>query len=251
VLLLARCDHHENDSNRPKLYSVTWHFQDQGGEFRPAERTVYSYSGSKLVKTEQSWYDVQEEAYHLHSTSTFVYRLNRLDRIEQRLADNEREVVTHYEYKDGRVTKMTLEDNIRTEAHVQYLEGDTLKVLYQHSNGRSFTYKFSAAQNNIEYEQTRDDGQRLASEIYHEYDQGINPYSLLGYTDLFFTNYSANNKTKTASAYYAIGFPQSVPTSYTYEYNDQNLPVKQHITYKSYPTGDRTTYALVVFEYWD
>ncbi len=180
----------------------------------------------------------------------FSYSNGKVTRIEKELTTtNGYTTVTEYEYMGNKVIRIFLDDDIDTEAVISYPHKDTVEVAYSISNGNSFTYRFTTIDNNVAFEETFDSGKNLASETINEFDNGINPYSLLGYTDILFTNFSKNNKTKTESEYYAIGFPNSVPFDYDYQYNENNLPVQQIVSFKSYPNGEIITRMKVLFEY--
>jgi hypothetical protein len=249
VLAFAACDSSDEPVKiepQTRLQSITTSMQRQDGTFRPSEKKIFSYSDAgKVVKEEYFIYDVTESRYDLFSTSTFDYADNKLRTITK--IAGVQQTVTSYTYNAGILVKMNQDDEIDTEATIQY-EADTIQVLYTKSNGRFFTYRFSTNNDNIDFERTIDDSQQVGSIIVNEFDSGKNPHSLLGFTDIFFTNYSKNNKVRSTGEYFTHQ-PQSVPSVYEYEYNSDHLPSTQTITYKSYPTGDVTGKLQHVFEY--
>jgi hypothetical protein len=218
-VLLAGCTDNSLTPAQPKLKSVTSYIQDQKGEFRPGEKTVYTYSSGQLESSEQLQYDTQTKEFYHFSTDTYVYLNNKLTSNTKAIQDIPLKKTTRYEYENGKVSKITSEDNLTTTAVIRYLKSDSIEVFYQVSNGRSFTYKFAVANGSITYEKTIGDDLQLASESNHEYDSSNNPYQLLGYTDMFFLNFSAHNKIKSSSQYYSLAFPQLIPVAYDYEYN--------------------------------
>lgn len=232
----------------PKLTSATTHFLGKNG-FRPADKNEYTYDEyGRLSVKEYSSYDILSQKFNLISVTRFTYASNKLKTMDEIISGVQRQI-TQYTYTGDKLTKMVRNgESITTEVTIQYLPGDTIQAFYQHSNGRSFTYVFHAPQGNIRYEKTINDSHALSSVVTNEFDGHINPYSLLGYTDILFSNLSKSNKIKTESAYYT-NLPNSVPTTYDYTYNDDGLPLVQTTIYKSYPDQDVETKMMVVFEY--
>lgn len=233
----------------PKLRSATMHLLGKNG-FRPGDKSVFTYDEyGRLSLKEYSTYDVVSQKFNAISVSRFTYVSNQLQTMEEIINGAQRQI-THYSYTGDKLTKMVREGEgiTTTEVTIQYLAGDTIQAFYRHGNGRSFTYVFHAPQGNIHYEKVINDSQALASVVTNEFDGHVNPYSLLGYTDIMFSNSSKSNKIKTESAYYT-NLPNSVPTTYDYTYNENSLPLVQTVTYKSYPSQEVETKMMVVFEY--
>ncbi|MBL0742290.1 hypothetical protein [Chryseolinea lacunae] len=248
------CDN-ENDSPStpdvipgPKLRSVSTFFQNASG-FRPAEKTIFTYDAfGRVSAKEYLTYDLMDKGFHHFSTTQFNYDGNLLSTTDELNVVNHR-TITRYQYFNNRVSKMLRDDvDVDTEVSVSYLAGDTVKAFYKQSSGRSFTYMVHAPLGNVTFEKTINDGNELSSIVTNEFDGHTNPYSLLHFTDLFFSNLSKSNKTKTESAYFTHQ-PNSVPVSYSYTYNSDGLPTEQMITYKSWPNGEVTSLLKVVFEY--
>jgi hypothetical protein len=250
-IMIGCSDDNTPATNGPKLKSITTHLQTQSGEFRPAEKVEYFYSFTgKLIRREQSQYDVTTKAYFPFSTTTYTYTNGNLSKEELNILSGSKKIVTTYEYTDNRATKITEDNDVDTEASIQYLSNNSVEIIYRHSNNRWFTYRFTLNHNNKEFEQTLGENSQVNSEVTHEYDNGKNPLTLLGYTDLFFTNISTNNRVKTSSEYYSGAFPQSTPVSYTYEYNELNYPTQQTTTYQSLGNPTATSQIKTTYEYW-
>lgn len=232
----------------PKLRSVSTEFQTGAG-FRPGEKTIYSYDGyGRVIEKEYLTYDIMDKGFDHFSTTKFQYDGNLLSTVDELNAANQR-IITRYQYTDNRVSKILRDDvDVDTEVAVSYLAGDTVKAFYKHSNGRSFTYLAHNPLGNVSFEKTINDNNEVSSIVTNEFDGHTNPYSLLRFPDMFFSNLSKSNKTKTESAYFT-NQPNSVPVSYAYTYNSDGLPAEQIITYKSWPNGDVTTLLKVTFEY--
>jgi hypothetical protein len=231
------------------LKSVTW-YQEVDAEFIPSDRTEYTYDvDGYLMGAKHFYYDNQLEEYVLRSKETFTYNNDNLRSITQVTEGTNAQTFVEYDYKNGSLYKIFVDQDINTTITIKEAAGDTVEAFYAHSNGRSFTYRFCYTDNNIVYEETWNDSGKKSSEIVNEFDNMINPYSLLGFVDPFFTNYSKSNKVKTEEEYFNEAFPESVPSDFTYEYLDTKLPSQQIITYKSYPNGEIVTRAKRVFEY--
>lgn len=252
LVLFSQCDSDDdNHVDGPRLRTVTMYLQNQQGEFRPGYTNKYFYSRSgKLEREEYSSYDTEKKEFELLWTVAFSYNDNRIAEARKTFTQGGQPDVVRYTYNtDGKLSAMDIQEDLHTTATVTYGAGDTVSVFYQHSNGRSFTYRFVPKNGNITYEQTLNDSHQLSGETTHEFDNHTNPYSLLGYTDALFTNFSQNNKTNTDGQYYSDAFPLSVPDSYEYTYNEAGLPTKQIIHYKSYPEGQPSGAIQYLFEY--
>ena len=250
IVALMGCSDDDPVATGPKLKSVTTYLLNSSGQFRPGEKTEYQYAANqKLIKDTQWQYDIADKAYYLFSTSDYSYSGGRLVRIEKKI-DQSDKIITTFEYENGRVSKIK-EDNessVDTEAVITYLPDDRVEITYTQSNGRWFVYRFTFTNGNKIFEQVMGDDEQLSSEVTHEFDSGKNPLALLGYTDLFFTTVSANNKIKTESNFIKAPYPQSTPVSYSYEYTESGYPSQQITTYQSLGAS-YTTRVKVVYEY--
>jgi hypothetical protein len=253
VIALFSCD--SDDEPDPviegiKLKSVTVNISNNSGGFSAGSKTVFEYTPSgRLNKEKYYYFDSMLKDYVLSSTATYSYANGNVSKISKVSAESAHTTTTNYTYTDGKPSKIDIDDGIDTEITITY-QGDTIQALYEKSNGRFFFYRFSTTGNNIGFEKTIDDSNVVSSKLSNEFDGGLNPYALLNFVDPFFTNFSKNNKTKTTSQYFTHQ-PQAVASSYEYEYNDKNLPVKQITTYTSYPSGAFVGKAENLFEYED
>jgi hypothetical protein len=253
AIALISCD--SDDEPDPviegtKLKSITVNISNNSGGFSAGSKTVYDYSFSGRVDTEKYYYfDSMTKDYILSSTASFSYANGVVSEISEVNEESGHVSTTTYTYTGGKPSRIDIDDGIDTEITISY-QGDTIQAFYEHSNGRFFTYRFSTTGNNIGFEKAIDDSNVVSSKLSNEFDGGLNPYALLNFVDPLFTNFSRNNKTKTSSQYFTHQ-PQSVASSYEYEYNDSNLPVKQITTYVSYPSGTFVGRAETIFEYED
>jgi hypothetical protein len=233
----------------PKLKTVTYYIQTNQGDFRPGEKIEFSYVGGQLISETQSEYDVTTKSFDFFSTTTYTYDADKLVRIEKQITGSSTKVITRYEYQNDKISRILVDDGVDTDATVKYLQADTVEVFYNYSNGRFFTYRFKTKGDNIVYEQTRNESNQVSSETMNEYDSFKNPFKLLGYTDLLFSNYSVNNKVKISASYYSDAFPTSVPAAFDYEYNNLKYPTTLITTYKSTGSSGATGKSRTVFEY--
>ena len=253
LTLFSRCDSDDDaPSNGSKLHVVTMYLQNQQGAFRPGFTNTYFYSpGGRLEREEYASYDTEKKEFELLWTVTFSYQDNRVSETKKVFTQGGDPDYVRYTYgANGKLSAMDVQEDVHTVATVTYDASDTTSVFYQHSNGRSFTYRFFTKNGNITYEQTLNDSHQLSGETTYEFDSHTNPYSQLGYTDVFFTNFSQNNKTSTVGKYYSDAFPNSVPDTYEYTYNTAGLPTQQTIHYKSYPNGNPSGAIHYTFEYY-
>ncbi|MEJ0056398.1 MAG: hypothetical protein WDN75_12540 [Bacteroidota bacterium] len=250
VLASCRGDNDPVPSTGTQLKSRTSFLLNSKNEFRPAEKVEYFYSPQgKLVREEQSQYDIFTKQFYDFSVTKYSYEQNRLITIEKSINSTPHRTITYYEYAGDRISRIKVDNDIDTQADIHYLEDNRVEIVYTNSNGTSFIYRFTIKENNISLEQTFTTDERVSSEVTHEFDNRKNPFTLLGYTDLFFSNFSANNKIKTDSQYFSEAFPQSVPVSYEYQYNEMNYPTEQITVYKSTGTSGITSKAKTIFEY--
>jgi hypothetical protein len=247
LVLLQACHTADVAPAKPRLKSATSYIQ-KGTGYEELDKTVYEYDNSLLVRSTYASYDIVTHTFVPISKTEYHHSGGRLADMQQQLLGNSHTQATQYEYLNNAVSKIIVSGDVSTTITVSY-KGDTVEAYYSLSNGRFFTYKFNSATGNVQYEKTIDDSNRLSSEVTHDFDDKINPYSLLGFVDPYFTNYSKNNKVKTSSNYYTSAFPTSVPVSYEYEYDSRNLPVIRYTTYVSYPNGGTSAKLKVVFEY--
>jgi hypothetical protein len=76
-------------------------------------------------------------------------------------------------------------------------------------------------------------GSQLCSDGQYTYDDHINPFKNLGYTDYLLTNVSMNNKLSESVNHVNCAFPSFIPESYSYQYNDGGYPTLITTLYKS------------------
>lgn len=252
LALFASCDSddaHHSFPTGPFLKSVTWYQENDDDNFVPGEKSEYNYSDGRLLNAKHYAFDTQEETFTLRSTETFTYNKGLLVSITEKYQENNMVHVVSYEYKNGVLARILVDQDVNTTISIRKISGDTLEAHYAHDNGRSFTYRFCSTADNIVYEETWNESGKKASVTVNEFDGKVNPFSLLGYVDPMFSYFSKSNKTKTQSEYFSDAFPESVPSGYTYQYLENNLPAEQIITYRSYAHGTIVGRAKRVFEY--
>lgn len=231
-----------------RLKSITVNLSNGSGLFSAGSKTAYTYSSSgRLDKEDYYYFDTMTKDYVLSSTAKYSYAGGKVSTISKVGVESGHTVTTTYTYAAGKASRIFINDEVDTDITISY-QGDTIQAFYNKSNGRFFTYRFSTTGSNIGFEKTIDDSNVVSSRISNEFDSGLNPYTLLGFVDPFFTNFSKNNKTRVTSQYFTHQ-PQAVAAVFEYEYNENNLPVRQITTYLSYPSGTLVGKAETLFEY--
>lgn len=253
LLLLTRCssdDDQQAAEEKPRLLSVVMSMPRNDGTFRPGYTRKFFYSSAgRLEREEYASYESAEDKFYVLWTDAFTYAGDKVTRIDRTYTEGERTGATTYTYdNEGRVTAIYQDDGTSTDVTITYEAGDTINALYEQGNGRWFRFRMAMSGDNIVYAKTIDDSQRLANETYYAYDENVNPYSLLGFTDMFFENTSHNNRIQQNTTYYTPQQPTSVPYAHEYTY-DHGRPVKQTIRYKSPLTGEPSGVLQWEFEY--
>jgi hypothetical protein len=253
LLILASCSSHdpqpETTGDTHRLSSVSTYQQDENS-FKLIDATTYSYSDQgRLESSLYSFYNASTQQFTPFSRKAFTHdSQGRVTLIEATIINTDVEESVLYRYRaDGTLASMHFSSNVDADVAVSYLPGDTLQAVYLYSNGTSFTYRAFMKDGNPEYEKTINADNKISDESAKTFDDHINPYSLLGYIDYVFINYSKNNPLHTTSQYYE-SFPTAIPESYEYTYNDAGLPLTQIVTFKS---GDATRKSQIkyVFDY--
>lgn len=190
--------------------------------------TVYGYNEYKAL-VEQQHYD-------------FVYENNVLSTITGYFTGNSNPFVKYtYTYGSGsgisKIKQANFQAGVNSEVNFEYdNSGDNVRANYSFSNGESFVYEFSLADGNVAEDKTIN-ASGLCNAGYFTYDNKINPFSLLGYTDFNLTNLSVNNRLAEEVSYVACAFPTLVPQSYAYVYDEAGYPLVATTTYVPNASG--------------
>ena len=228
IFILFGCHSEEAiTAHEPRLdyYVESYDIQDLG--FRPSIKVTYEYNSSgKLTKSRVLSYNPNSKSFDELRHLDFIYSDNAVMKILGYLPDE----INHYlEYAyqylpDGRVSKIKeTNTSIGINSEANFVYDDThqsTKVFYTFSNGGSFEYEFKMSGGNVVSDKTTR-GSQLCSDGQYTYDDGINPFKNLGYTDYLLTNLSANNKLLEDANYINCSFPSFIPESYSNEYDDQ------------------------------
>jgi len=240
VLLLSagcRSDEPKPASSDPEDYrltSVSTYVENAGG-FTPSGKTTYTYSAEgRMESSVYAPYNSATQQYASFSRMTYSRdSQGRVVLITATILNTNVEESVLYRYRaDGTLASMHYDSNLHADIMVTYLPGDTLQAVYLYSNGNTFTYKAFMKAGNPVYEKTINADNRITDESTNTFDDHVNPYSLLGYTNYLFVNFSKNNPVTAATQYY-IGSAEAIPESYEYTYNEAGLPLTQIVTYKS------------------
>lgn len=254
VILISACQKNSDPipvrNETLKLASTTTSYL-RNGQYELDSKSVYAYTVSGNIQTQSYYtYNAATSAFELNSVSSFEYVNNKVSRITMIKSGETQTTSKTFKYTEGRLSNIFIDETgVDTEVLVIYQPDNSVQAIYNSSNGRYFTYIFSTVNQNVTVEEIYGENGELKSKVTHTYDDKKNPYSLEGYTDAFFLNYSANNKTATTSDYMGGSYPQIVPDTYEYIYNDLGFPTQQITRFKSYNTGTDNSVRKVEFEY--
>lgn len=116
-------------------------------------------------------------------------------------------------------------------------------IQYIFPNGPVNNYKFRFEKGNLLH--------LTNSNVDEVYDKMINPYASMNFVDFYLRFSSKNNVVKNEQVSYAGGFPDVVPDTSVYTYDQDGYPVEKRTSIKGYTTGNLLYYEKTVFEYWD
>lgn len=218
-------------------YVESYDIPDLG--FQPQLKVIYEYNSSgKLSKYTVLTYNPDSKSIEEQRHFDFIYSDNEVSKIIGSIPgaiDPYLEYVYVY-FPDGKVSKIKETNTavgINSEANFAYDEANqSTKVSYTFSNGGSFEYEFHWTNGNIVTDKTTR-GSQLCSDGQYTYDDHVNPFKNLGYTDYLLTNLSANNKVSENINHVNCSFPSFIPVSYSYEYDDLGYPTLITTFYKS------------------
>ncbi len=241
LLTLVNCDDQDPSPTpeaKKKLDYYTETFTVPGLEFDPQMKIQYEY-GTDDVLTRHALFGFNPETESMEEQRHFVYAYtdSLLTTITGYLAGSDTHYLTYtYNYlPDGKVLTI-VEENISgfgATASFWYSENeDSLRVTYTYSNGATYAYLylFSETQNILSH--TTKSGSDVCNEGTYTYDNRINPFKELGYVDYFLTNLSTNNTLTEDISYTNCYFPEAIPESYTYEYDEDGYPTLATVSYR-------------------
>lgn len=226
-------------------------FTELATGLRADSRAEYTYNGLGLTQAHYYQRLPQYQDLQLTMVNKFHYLFNQVDTIRRFDGTGMQTGFTAFTYTAGKITSIhnTSYDQ-QTFAAVHH--GGTaaepeLNIDYLFSNGQSMEYVMKYRnQNKISYSARSSTGAGGVGT--YEYDNNINPYYLMQYPDLYFSNTSKNNKIieQTGSV---GGFPTVVPYKMEYEYDEDGYPTVLYTSYKGYTTGEHLYRTKKVFQY--
>jgi len=236
--------------NAKKLVKEFTYTEVLGG-LRADGRVEYSYNGLGLSDVHYYQRLPQYQDLQLTMVNKFHYVFNQVDTIKRFDGTGMQTGFTAFSYTAGKITSLhnTSYDQ-QTFAAVHHGGTATepeLNIDYLFSNGQSMEYTMKYRnQNKISYTARSSTGAGGVGA--YEYDSNINPYYLMQYPDLYFSNTSKNNKIieQTGSV---GGFPVAVPYKMEYEYDVDGYPTVLYTSYKGYTTGEHLYRTKKVFQY--
>jgi len=253
ILLFAGCGSDdpqpETGNGSHRLSSVSTYREDANG-FTLSDVTTYAYSSQgRLESSLLSLYNTSTLQLFPFSRKSYTHdQQGRVILLEATIINTNVSESVLYRYRpDGTLSSMHWDADIDADVAVTFLPGDTLQAAYLFSNGHTFTYRAFIKDGNPLYDKTINSSNHITDESAKTFDDHINPYSLLGYIDFLFINYSKNNPLSAATQIYE-GSQEAIPESYEYTYNDAGLPLTQVVTYKSSDPA-RKLHMKYVFDY--
>jgi hypothetical protein len=239
VVTLLSCDD-QDTTPKTQVAKLDYYidaFQQPGEDFQATTQVKYSYNASGLVEKYTVYsYDETSAAFKAQRYVTISWSGSQATQIKEFLQDATQPYITHqYEYDDSQLRKITELNSIgqfSSQASFSYVTPDSVAVNYSFSNGNSFVYGFRYQENNIVTDRTLRLSQTCSQGSY-AYDEKRNPFNALGYTDFLLLNFSANNKLSENVNYMACAFPELIPLSYEYTYNESGFPSAAITNYKT------------------
>ncbi|GHN00783.1 hypothetical protein WSM22_22720 [Cytophagales bacterium WSM2-2] len=152
-----------------------------------------------------------------------------------------------YEYGvDGNVLRITEANYAAAVTGIMSLSYDPTythaTAAYRYSNGRGFDYEFNYLFKDIVSDKTTQ-GSELCNHADYTFDRNINPFKHLGYTSyLLFNDYSVNNRLTENPEYVGCAFPQLIPESYSYKYDNMGYPTEKITHYRGKTQVTATKY---------
>ncbi len=203
----------------------------------PDSRTEFYYgAGNKLAEVRNYQKQVQQSGLVLTNVHKFRYEGDQLDSINRFNRLNNSTGYTAFFYNFGRIASISnLSYDQHTGVAIDYNaagENETISADYIFHNGNSMFYRFITRNGNRVSEQAITSTGGSESGVY-EYDDNINPKHQLGWEDIFFINYSKNNKLREQKNY-GGSIPSAVPYKFEYVYDNDGYPAEEYVSYKGY-----------------
>lgn len=226
-------------AGKPRLDYYVESYDIPGLGFEPQLKVTYAYASSgRLSKYRVFTYDPKPKAFREQRYLEFFYTDTLVTKIlgySTGIAASNLQQTYEY-FPDGRVFKIkdtNKNSGVNSEATFAYDDTkQSTKVTYTFSNGGSFQYEFYMTDGNMVTDKTTR-GAQLCSDGKYSYDDHINPFGELGYTDYVLTNVSVNNKVSESINHVGCSFPTFIPETYLYEYNEKGYPTLMTTFYKT------------------
>lgn len=227
-------------------------YAQNGTEFPVQSKTEYEYDIAGNIKRATTYdYSSQTSTYTASQYSTFTFDGKRVSVIKQYTAtDDQLSLRDDYQYGvDGELLKITESNYSAGTTGTMNFAFDAQQqgnAIYAFSNGSGFTYQFSYALKNITSDKTTK-GAQLCNQGTYTHDKNINPFKHLGYVSFVLNNYSVNNTLTEDVAFSGCSYPELVPESYTYKYDDDGYPTEKTTHYKGRSEVTVTKYYYTSF----
>lgn len=218
----------------------------------PDSRTEYFYNVmGKLSEINNYQRSLQVSGLHLTNIYKFRYNGMLLDSINRFGPDHSSTGYTNFSYTGERISNIRNRSyDQETGAAMEYIvsgNSETITADYLFSNGNTMNYKIFVRDGNKISDQAQTSTGGAEGGTY-EYDNSVNPKHQLGWSDLYFSNYSKNNLTREQKGY-GGAFPSAIPYKFEYTYDADGYPSEVYVSYKGFTSQQHLYRIKKVYTY--
>jgi hypothetical protein len=224
-------------------------------KFKIGSRVEYTYSDDGKIEkiTYFEDYSTDESAQMPSRYQIFTYADNgTLWKVTSYDATNRITTDDSYQYGVDNLALRISETNYSAaltatvELSVDYTSQQTMAV-YRYSNGRGFEYSYKASWKNL-VSSRETNGSELCNTGDFTHDRNVNPFKHLDYTPFLVSNNTSINNTLTEDVdFIGCAFPQLIPLSYDYKYDEMGYPTEKITHYKGITATSTTKYTYREF----
>lgn len=224
-----------------------------GGVERPYAKTLYVYNETGQVK-QIDYYtaDDSTKVLKFNAKTVYFYEVGRLSKVQYFDTDNKAIGNTALTYntlgKIATITEKKYDQTVSVTFKYNTLNGiETITGLYTFDNGNQMNYLIKYKNGNIVEDVASGSTSGMESGTY-QYDDNINPYTLMNLYSLFQTHISRNNNIKQDKTFVG-SIPSNVPYKFDYQYDADGYPTALAKSYKSYSTNTDIFKINTVYKY--
>jgi hypothetical protein len=226
-----------------------------GGVYKPESKTSFNYGGDGKLSTIDYYLKKADNTTYLAMHDVFQYNNTRVEKINRFNENNQASGYTAFSYNGSGKVSGIIEsaNNIVTTAAVTYHSVPETGL-----SEVAFDYSYSHTSNSMRYYQRYSQGNKIADNSntvnnntetgQYDFDSSINPYTHMGWPDLFLSNSSRNNITWQQKTYYG-SYPAAVAYEFIYKYDGEGYPIELIRHYRSYLTNQFLYTTKTIFNY--